>query len=274
MRRLALLLSLLCLVLICVVTISCGGSSKSTTTTNCNAPSVDVVGDWTFNGTSSSGSVSGTGVINSSGLAVFFQAGGSTEGQGAGDTTVMPTISGTECFSGTATFYATPFSDPPSGGSESDSVQGTVNSSSSITGTLSNGNSFSLTSSSPLTGSVTAVSGTRYIGEIEGWTGTDNVWRLDFEPTGSGASMNFGGSNDQCDINGTITQEGSVAADLNVFDVSITYTQEAGCPESGSGVGFESSVDYFHISEGQPGPYFYAVLSNGASVLEILNSTP
>jgi hypothetical protein len=79
--------------------------------------------------------------------------------------------------------------------------------------------------------------------------------------------MNFGGSNNQCDVNGTATQEGT--SGLNVFDVSITYTAESGCPESGSGVGFESNEDYFNINSGQPGTYFYVVPSNGASVLEI-----
>ena len=68
--------------------------------------------------------------------------------------------------------------------------------------------------------------------------------------------MTIGGSNNQCDINGTFTQEGSVASNLNVFDVSITYTQEAGCPESGSGVGFESSVDYFNVQRRPTGPLF------------------
>ncbi len=262
-------LSLASLGLVCAVATNCGGSSGSAGGGGCTGGPYNVVGDWAITTSGNGMSTSGPGVINGSGLAVFFQT--STTPPAPGDTVVLPTLTGTCSFSGTATAYGTPAS---GGGSAVDTVQGKVNSTTSITGKISNGNTFSIVSSSPLTGSVTAFSGTRYIGEIEGWTGTDNIWRLDLEPTGSGASMTIGGSNNQCDINGTFTQEGSVASNLNVFDVSITYTQEAGCPKSGSGVGFESSVDYFNVSEGQPGPYFYAVLSNGASVLEIINSTP
>lgn len=265
MRKLARLLSFASLVLICVVTITCGGGSSSTGT-NCSGPAVDVVGDWMLSLTGNGGSASGFGVINSSGLAVFFQTTGSTPG----DTVVMPAITGGEkCFSGTVTAYGTQAS---GGGAASESVKGTINSSSSITGSLSNGEDLSLTTSSPFTGSVMALSGSGWEGEIEGYDGLDNLFRMTFAPTGTNASMNFSGSSNLCDINGTFTQETENSSGLNVFDVSITYSQGIGCPEAVGGVGFESTSDYFNMNTGAPGTYFYAASSNSASVLEIFKA--
>jgi len=265
MRKLVMLLSFASLVLLCVVTISCGGSSSSTST-SCSGPAVDVVGDWMLNLTGSGGSASGPGVINSSGLAVFFQTGGSTPG----DTVVMPAITGGEkCFSGTVTAYGTPAT---GGGAASQSVQGTINSSSSITGSLSNGENLSLASSSPFTGPVTALSGSGWDGEIEGYTGLDNSFRMTFAPTGTNANMNFSGSSNLCDINGTFTQETENSSGVNVFDVSITYSQGIGCPANVTGIGFESSADYFNMNGGAAGTYFYAASSSSASVLEIFKA--
>jgi len=260
------IISVVCLTFCAVFTMSCGGSSKSTTTTGCTGGPYNVVGDWSINESGNAGSSSGVGVINSSGEAVFFQTSEPTPG----DVLALPAITGTCSFSGTATAYGTPAS---GGGSASGTVQGTVSSDASISGTFSNGNTFSLGSISPLSGSVTAFSGNNYIGEIEGWTG-DNIWLLTFAPTGSNASMNFSGSNTLCDINGTFTQEGGNASTLNVFDVSITYTTGIGCPVSGSGIGFESSSDYFNINGGAQGTYLYAAPSNNAFVLEIFKQTP
>ena len=71
-----------------------------------------------------------------------------------------------------------------------------------------------------------------------------------------------------CDINGTFSQEGGNVANLNVFDVSITFG--AGCPFSNvSGVGFESNSDYFDMNSNAAGNYLYAVSSGSALVLEI-----
>ncbi len=267
LRNVVLSLSFVCLALIGVMTMSCGGSSSSGTGA-CTGGPYNVVGDWMLTTSGSGGSSSGPGVINNSGLAVFFQT--TTTSPAPGDTVVMPSITGTCSFSGTGTAYGTPAS---GGGTASDTVQGNVNSATSISGTLSNGNSFSLAADSPLTGSVTALSGSGWIGEIEGWTG-DNVWRLTFAPTGSNASMNFSGSNNLCDISGTFTQEGGNASDLNVFDVSITYTIGVGCPESVSGLGFESSSDYFNLNGGAQGMYPYAASSSSASVIEIFKQAP
>jgi hypothetical protein len=82
--------------------------------------------------------------------------------------------------------------------------------------------------------------------------------------TGAGP-LSGGGT---CDINGTFNQEGGNAANLNVFDVSITFG--AGCPFSNvTGLGFESSSDYFTMNGSASGTYLYAVPSGSASVLEI-----
>ncbi len=258
-------LCLICLAACCAVTISCSGSSKFTTT-NCNGPSIGVAGNWTF--TPSSGgsgfSTSGPGVINSSGLAVFFQT--TTTTPAPGDTVILPTITGAPCFSGTATAYGTPAS---GGGSVTDSVQGTVNSATSITGTISHGNTFSLAPNSPLTGSVTAISGSMH-GEIEGAAVAD-ILQLTFIPTGDNSSTSFTGSDGfSCTVTGTFNQEGGDLSTLNVFDTSITFSG-SGCPASGTltGVGFESSSDYFSMNGKAQGTYFYAASSSSAAVFEI-----
>ena len=178
---------------------------------------------------------------------------------------VLPTITGSCSFSGSATAYGTPGT---GGGSATDSVKGKVNSSTSITGTLSNGNTFSLAPNSPLSGSVAAVSGSM-LGEIEG-ASLAAIWQLNFSPTGTGASMSVSGTNNNgCNASGTFTQEGSNVTNLNIFDVSITFTG-TNCPPSPlNGVGFESNSDYFQMNGGAPGVYLYAASSSGASVLEV-----
>ena len=268
MRKPALLLSFACLVLVCALITSCG-SGNSGGGENCSGPAVDVVGDWNLDVSGSGGSASGPGVIDSSGLAVFVQT--STSSPAPGDTVVFPTITGgSKCFSGTATAYATPAS---GGGSASQSVQGTINSSTSITGSLSNGNNFSLTSGSPLTGSVTALSGSDWQGEVEGAT-QPIIWDITLTPTGTGNSMNFTGTNLACNISGTFNQEGSSTANLNVFDVTVTSAE--GCPfDNFTGIGFESSTDYFGMNGGAAGTYLYAVSAvNGAVALEIFEPAP
>ena len=72
-----------------------------------------------------------------------------------------------------------------------------------------------------------------------------------------------------CNVTGTFTQEGNNAANLNVFDTSITFTG-TGCPVTGTltGLGFESNVDYIGF-DNNPGPFLYAVSSSSADVIEI-----
>ena len=264
-RKFVLLLSFVSLVLICAMVISCGSSGSGSG--SCTGGPFDVVGDWTLDVSGSGGSSSGPGVINSSGLAVFFQT--TTTPPAPGDIVMLPSITGTCSFSGTATAYGTPAS---GGGSASQSVQGKVNSATSITGNISNGNTFSLVPNSPLSGSVTALSGPGWLGEIEG-AAQPVIWDIVLAPSGSNNSMSFTGagllsSGATCDISGTFNQEGGNAANLNVFDASITFG--AGCPfNNSSGVGFESNSDYFGINGNAQGTYLYAASSGSALVLEI-----
>jgi len=269
MRKFALLLSFACLVLVCALITSCG-SGNSGGGENCSGPAVDVVGDWTLDTSGNGGSASGPGIINGSGLAVFFQT-TPADDPNDGTTVVMPSITGaSKCISGTATAYATPAN---GGSSASQTVQGTINSSTSISGSLSNGNNFSLTSSSPLTGSVTALSGTGWLSEEEGAI-QPIIWDITLTPTGNNNSMSFTGTSATCNINGTFNQEGSSTANLNVFDVTVTSVE--GCPfDNFTGIGFESSSDYFGMNGGAAGTYLYAASAvNGATVLEIFKPGP
>lgn len=246
------------------VLLSCGGGYSNNKNNNggCTGGPYNVTGDWLMTVSGNGGSVSGPGVISSSGQAVFFQT--SNTVPAPGDTVVLPTITGACSFSGTATAYATAAS---GGGTASDSVTGKVSSSSSISGTLSNGNTISLAPSSPLSGSVVALSGAM-LGEVEGSTQA-YIWQLNLTPTGTDQNMSLTGNNGQgCNVSGTFTQEGGGAADLNVFDVAMTFSGTA-CPADINGVGFASSSDYFQMNGGAPGTYFYAVSSTGAVVLEI-----
>jgi hypothetical protein len=264
-----------CLVAVAAAMIGCGGgSSNLSTSAACTGGPYNVVGDWTL----TTSSASGPGVINSSGLAVFFQT--NTSVPAPGDTAVFPTISGACSFSGTATAYATQFS---GGGSTSNTVSGTVSSTTSISGTISGTSSgttnFSMTSNSPLSGSVKALSGNQWLGEFEGMT-VPVIWNIVFSSTGSGSSMSFNGfgtapDGSACYMSGTFNQEGGSGTDLNVFDVSIT-SLDGGCPLEASvtGLGFESSSDYFNLNGNAPGTYFYAIPSNSAAVLEIFPQTP
>ncbi len=215
LRKYLVSVSLVCLVTLAATIISCGGSSSSTQTA-CTGGPYDVVGNWTLDVTGTGVSTSGPGVISTSGAAVFFQT--STTTPAPGDTVTMPAITGTCSFSGMATAYGTSAS---GGGTTTATVQGNVNSASSISGSISNGNKFSLVPGSPLTGSVAALSGSM-IGSVAGWVGPGNLWQLSFTPTGSNSSMSFGGADvDGCNVSGTFDQEGGNVSNLNVFDVSI-----------------------------------------------------
>lgn len=259
LRSFVLLSSLVFLAILSAGIISCSSSSGGATA--CTGGPYNVVGDWTL----SSGGASGPGVINSSGLAVFFET--SATVPTPGNTVVMPTISGACSFSGTATSYNTPLS---GGGTTTTTATGNVTSDTSISGTVSNGTAFTLTPNSALSGSPTALSGSM-LGEIEGWTGT-NLWQLSFSPAGTGKGMSFSGSDSSqgCTVSGTFSQEGGGSSTLNVFDVSITYFG-TGCPTTGTvtGLGFESNTDYFDMNASAPGTYLYAASSSSASVFEI-----
>lgn len=263
LRNTVLSLSILSLAAWCALTVGCGSSSSSKTT-GCTGGPYSVVGDWTLTIT---GGLSGPGVIGSSGSALFFQT--DSVMLASGDTIVMPTISGTCSFSGTATGYTT---SAGGGGSMTATLQGSVNSATSISGTITGGSTFSAMPNSPLAGSLTAFSGTMH-GTMGGWIGPGNFWTFTFTPSGAGAGMTFTGVDAEpngCAVSGTFSQEGENISSLNVFDVSITYSG-SGCPAAGTttGLGFESGSDYFGPAGGAPGTYFYAISSSGATVFEI-----
>lgn len=263
-RRLTLSAFLLFCAALCAIEVNCGGSSSQTVAVGCTGGPYNVIGNWTLDVSGSGGaSTSGPGVIDSSGLAVFFQT--TTTPPAAGDTVAMPKITGTCSFSGSATAYGTPVS---GGGSATDSVTGSVKSATSITGTISNGNSFTLTPATPLSGPVTVPSGLNYYGQVQG---AASLEEFDVGFGGTTTSMSITANNNTgCVGSGTFSRAG---AD-NVFDVSITFSGTT-CPPVGiAGIGFESSVDYFGFS-GNPqltGTYLYAVASSSATVLEFYPS--
>jgi hypothetical protein len=260
LRKCLLLLSTVSLAALCVSTISCGSSSNSTTA--CTGGPYNVVGDWNGNLVNSSGTVNVFGAIDASGLAVFFD---NTTGVGVGDTLLLPAITGTCSFSGADTFFA---SLVDLGGSAGGTAQGNVNSATAISGTdTATGSTISLTTFSPLSGSATALSGTK-TGETGG--GGDFL-SLTFTPT-TGSNMSFTGTDitANCTLTGTLTQQGT----SNVFDLSLTISGAgASCTPTitVNGIAFESNTDYFNFNGGLPGTYLYADIlsSSSAAVVEV-----
>jgi hypothetical protein len=257
LRNFVLLLSLLCLLAICAMTINCGSSSSSNNGGGCTGGPFNVVGDWnlTFNGNAGS-----AGVINTAGLALFFDS--------FGDVFAGPTITGTCSFSGTATLFATPLGGGIGGVA---SATGNVNSATSISGTATtNGSSapFSAAPISPLSGAPIALSAS-LLGVIQADPGA-NIWDLTFTPTGTGQGMTVSGTNvaATCTVSGTLTQEGS----NNVFDSAIAFSG-AGCPFPDiNGLALESNSDYFNVNGGAAGTYLYAISSTSAAVLEVFGA--
>jgi len=270
-RRIAPVISLVCLALICLATPNCGSSSRSSASTP-----YDVVGNWQFTVSTDSGSVGYLGGIDSQGTSLFFAP--ALNGAGmvvnpsafVGDTWELPTITGASSFSGTSTLYAAPGTQLPSGGtSQTLSSQGTVASDSSISVTNSSG-TFTLTSATPFTGTVKALSGVT-TGVLNGETGP-GPWQLAFtQASGGGQSMSFNTWGvATCSVTGTFTQVGIG----NVFDVSMTFSDFCGSASdtSFSGLGFESDTDYFGYNTGQAGTYLYADVlapNSRAFVMEI-----
>jgi hypothetical protein len=265
-------ISLVCLALICIATPNCGSSSTSSTSTP-----YDVVGNWQFTASTTSGSVLYLGGIDSQGTSVFFAPG--VYGTGVvnpsvfvGDTWELPTITGASSFSGVSTLYAAPGTQLPSGNtSQTMPSEGTVTSDSSISLTNSSG-SLTLTSATPLTETVSGLSGA-VTGVLNDGMGGGSSWPLAFTQASGGSiqSMSFSFSGvATCSVSGTFTQVGT----SNVFDVSMTFSGacqfQSGAPFSG--VGFESDEDYFNYNAGQAGTYLYAdvlVPGAGAFVMEI-----
>jgi hypothetical protein len=261
-------LALAALIFIAALSIGCASSSPAQTCGTLFNP----VGNWqlTINDVGG-GSLAGYGAIDSSGLALFFDTNASYGG--AGDTVELPVISGNCSFSGNMVAYAAPgtITNAPI---ITDPALGTINSSTSISGsftgmpTTNPSGTFSLAPFSPLSGSVTAVSGAK-TGTVKGTIGGQAVvLSLTFTPTGTGNDMSFTTANlAGCEANGTFTEQSA----SNVFDVSITFVPT--CPITGTftGLGFESSSDYFGLNNGNADTYLYADIldSSNTFVMEI-----
>ena len=271
MRRSFMLFSgFLSLMLIAVLTISCGGSSNSTLKQGCTGGPYNVVGDWQITiSDNGGGSASGYGAIDSSGLALFFDNSQSTAS--TGDTVQLPTISGACSFTGDLTAYAEP-GGPASGSVITDSAQGNVTSASAINGTFTGSGTnpsgtFSLSPLAALTGSASAISGAK-TGAVQGaLNGQPVLLAVTFSPTGTNAGMSFASTVvGLCGATGTFTQ----VSTANVFDVSITLSG-SGCGITGTftGIGFESSADYFDVHGNNPDTYLYADILDSTNTFVI-----
>ncbi len=264
LRKLALPLSFACLAVIATLALSSCNFFNSKNKKACTG-SFNVIGDWTLN----LGGTTGPGVIDTSGVALFFQAQNGTSP--AGTTVLLPAITGTCAFSGTATVWA-----PPAGLGQtgSSAVTGNVISATQISGTIgSNNTQFSLAPNAALTGAPTALTAT--MGAQIQDAPTADILTVQLAPAtgGNPASMTLTGKdNFNCTVDGTFTQEGSSSADLNIFSVSITFSGTT-CPIPGPliGFGFESSTDYFGFTGTTQltGTYLYAMSSSSAAVLEV-----
>jgi hypothetical protein len=242
-RKLVWLFSSAVLALLCAITSSCGGSSSSG---GGNGGPFDVKGNWQASFSPDFGNTgSASGVISSSGLGAFFD--------GSGDIVQLPTVTGASSFSGNLTTYAVNGTFFSGGGvTLTDTAQGSVNSASSITGSFTGtpSGTFSLAPFSPSGGTVVPITGAMN-GRITGF-----VDALTFNFSSNGSFTGVDGSNPGCNVNGTLTQEGT----SNVFDV--TYNLGPGNCFSATltGVAFESKTDYFNVNGGVDSTYLYMIM--------------
>jgi len=263
-----------CLVLVGALGISCGSSGAKP----CTGGPYNVVGDWKITASSSAGSVTGYGAIDSSGLALFFD---DVLPSTSGDTLQLPVLTGACAFSGNITSYGE-LGGLNSGTEVKDTVTGNVagnaNSATSITGSFSGTGGTGTISGAPFTplsGSVAAISGAKSGVIIEGLvSGQPVLLPATFASGGSGnfMIMNFTTTNlAGCEASGSFTEVGSSneLEPLNVFDVSITL--QPTCPVIGTftGIGFESGTDYFGLNGGNAGTYLYADILDGTNTFVI-----
>jgi len=252
------------LVLIAAMTISCGSSSSATKPT-CTGGPYDMVGDWglLFD---NSPYESWAGVINTVGLGIFFKSNTTNLVPFFGSELVIPNITGACSFSENLTYYVTRAWE---GGGEvySDPVQGTVQSGPAIRATITEGtysDSFLGLPQSPFT--PTALTSTMTIFDESSPVGDLVTAQVIPSGTGNSADMTLSGTDGlNCNVSGTFTQEGSNAANLNVFDVSLTFTG-TGCQVTGTiqGLGFESQYPYFFSNAS--GTFLYAMSADSADV--------
>lgn len=270
LSRWALFLSLASLTLIGVMAMSCGSSSSATKPT-CTGGPYDVVGDWAID----VGGVGGPyfpGVINTAGLGVFFEANPTNLDRNAGSEIVIPSVTGACSFSENLTYYVTR-AVLGGGGAYPYPVQGNVQSGPSISGTISEPDgpqTFVGIPPSPFT--PTALTSTMSLVDTSSPASClrPGCVQVQVVPSGTGnsADMTLSGTDGfNCNVSGTFTQEGSNAANLNVFDVSLTFTGTT-CQVTGTkGFGFESPSDYFNFTPYPPsGTFLYAMSANSADV--------
>jgi hypothetical protein len=271
LRKFALLLSFACLILLGVLTIGCGSPSKSSSSA-CTGGPYNVAGNWDIGIGDDSPNLSNVGVINSSGLAVFYSVGVTYSfgiPQLIPNVMVMPIITGACSFSGTGTDYVDGSSSIPF------SMTGKVNSTTSISGMIQGSiggttqtNAYSIAPISPLSGSVVTLPSSMS-GTIQG-TAIDDLTLTFSSSGGNSNSMAVSGSDtSSCTVSGTLDQEGS----SNVFDVSIAISGSE-CPLTGlKGLGFESNSDVFNVNSGAAAVYMYVISSSSDEVLEIYQSS-
>jgi len=262
--RFALLISFASLVLVGAMTISCGSSSSATKPT-CTGGPYYVAGDWSINLTVSRRYPVQAGVISPAGLALFFDS--------AGDEIAIPGITGACSFSDNLTLY---IGQVNFGGTYSYPVQGNVQPGPAITGTISEPEgpqSFVSVPLSPFT--PTALNSNMAAVDLSSAVAClrPGCVLVQVVPSGTGnsADMTLSGTDGlNCYVSGTFAQEGSNAANLNAFDVSLTFTG-TGCQVTGTinGLGFESPADYFGFTPYPPsGTFLYAMSANSANVFE------
>lgn len=169
----------------------------------------------------------------------------------------LPTVTGGSSFSGNLTAHAvnpTLFSNGSAVATET--AQGSVNSATSIRGSFTgNGTpagTFSAVPYAPLSASVVPVSGTLN-GKIIGFA---DALQLTFSSNGRFTGGDFGPGGSVCNVNGTLTQEGT----HNVFDVTYSNTSGSCMPDIDTGIAFESTTDYFNLNGAKDAVYLYGIM--------------
>ena len=235
-------------VLLACFLLSCGSSSSGGG--GAKGP-YDVVGNWQVGFSSTVGaSSSGFGVIDSAGLAGFFD--------NSGNIFQLPAINGATSFSGNLNAYAVN-GNPFSGGvyDLSGTAQGTVSSAIVIAGHFTasgTSGTFTVDPYSPLSGSYAPLLGA-YNAKLLGFV---DVVNFTFASNGSFTGADAPNSQASgCAFNGTLTQQGS----SDVFDISYSTIASNGCVANTlTGVAFESNRDYFNVNNGADSAYFYAIM--------------
>jgi len=238
------LLSFVFLTLLGAMTISCGSSGSGSKDTG----PFNVVGNWQANFSADVGATTtGYGAIDSSGLGAFFDT--------SGNIVQLPSITGAKSFSGNLTAYAVNGTFFPGGTViVTDTAQGNVNSATSISGTFtgSPSGSFSVAPFSPLGGSAVPLSGA-FNGKIIGFADT---LTFTFSLGGSFTGGDFAGPGSTCNLNGTLTQQGT----NNVFDITYNSASGSCTPDTQTGIAFESKTDYFNVNGGASANYLHVIL--------------